>query len=560
MTIAKPSTIPAQTLAFALAFVLIGAVVSGIFWATLTVNRGVFTYVLDDPYISLALSDQIRHGQYGINTGVPAAPSSSILYPLLLAAGSGTPLHSYLPLIFNIIGLFFTLELSRRLLLHLKLSDDGFGTFVQAMWIVLMALCFNLAGVVFTGLEHSVHIALVAATIYGLVLFLDEDRLPLWLPAVIVLAPLVRYEGLALSIGSLVVLALRGRWRLAATTFATVALLVGGFSAFLLRLGLAPLPGSVLVKSNVAAAGVGAGSEVSFARLIWRNVEGMSHDRAGLLLLLVGVAAAIRCVRELGGTARGSWTPNALMSLLLVCLIAGHAAAGHFGWFYRYEDYVMLGAASIGVYLLRGTIRRALADKHSRLALVSGATISMVFIGDAYWHATMHVSQAAHDVYEQQLQMQRFVLDFYRGPVAVNDLGLVSYRNPDFVLDLGGLASQRARDLLQTSAGPEAYRALLKGSGVHLLIVYDDWFVDQFPADWLKVGSMDLSHPHPLSVSESEVQFYATDSATALKVRGQLEEFRKALPPGVRLTIYSAADSVPHSGAPCRPHSTGKAD
>jgi hypothetical protein len=298
------------------------------------------------------------------------------------------------------------------------------------------------------------------------------------------------------------------------------------------------LPSSILIKSSVAAAGVGAGPDVPFVLLIWRNVEGMSNDRAGLLLILVAVAAAIRCVRELGVTDRVSWTSNALMSLALVCLIAGHAAAGHFGWFYRYEDYVMLGAASMGIYLLRDTIRRGLADKPGRSALVLGAAIGMVFIGDSYWHATMHVSQAAHEVYEQQFQMQRFVHDFYRGPVAVNDLGLVSYRNPDFVLDLGGLASQKARDLARTGAGPEAYRALINGSGVHLLVVYDEWFPKGFPADWFKVGSMDLSHPRPLVISEREVQFYATDAATALKVREQLEEFGKGLPPGVKLAIH----------------------
>ena len=198
--------------AFLLVLMVTAAILLGLIISILRLNNGNFIYSMDDPYIGLAFSDQLRHGNYGMIAGVHAAPDSSILYPFLLATASGTPLHPYLPLILNILALFATLVIIWRLFTHLRLVEDTFGIVVQASALLMLALCSNMIGVVFTGLEHSLHIAAVAATVYGIALFLDKGKMPVWLPAVIVLAPLLRYEGLALSFAALLVLALRGRW------------------------------------------------------------------------------------------------------------------------------------------------------------------------------------------------------------------------------------------------------------------------------------------------------------------------------------------------------------
>jgi hypothetical protein len=150
----------------------------------------------------------------------------------------------------------------------------------------------------------------------------------------------------------------------------------------------------------------------------------------------------------------------------------------------------------------------------------------------------------ANNIYEQQFQMHRFVNDFYHAPVAVNDLGLVSYHNPNFVLDLAGLASEKARILQMSGADSDAYRELVARNEVHLVMIYDDWFPDDLSATWVKVASMDISRQRASS-AEAEVQFYATDVATASKVRPELQAFSKVLPPRVRLTIYGpAADAA----------------
>jgi len=529
-------------LATPLAYAIVFAIVTILSAAVLRGNHGTFTYTLDDPYIHLALSDQIRHGNYGLYPDTHAAPSSSILFPVLLAIGSGTRLHPYLPLLINIVSLFATLEIVRRYLLHLRLGDDRFAMLAQATTLVLIALSFNLVGVVFTGLEHSLHIALVAATVYGATLLIDRNRMPPWLPFVLVLAPLVRYEGLALSLGTVILLGLRGRPRAALATFLAIAVLLGGFSIYLKHLGLSALPSSIMVKSVVAAGGIGGGAH-QFVHGLTKTVDTMIGHPIGLPLLLIGLFAAARFAQDL--FQRGSpWTSNGLISLPLVCLIGGQAVAGRFGWLERYEDYLLLGVCLISLYLARALVRFAISPERrydtvhrSRFIIVTAAFAALLLVGARYVNSTAQVPAAANNVFEQQLQMHRFVDGFYRGPVAVNDLGLVSYRNPYPVLDLGGLGSEKARLMMAHHATAADYRTFVAANGVHLVMVYKEWFPGQIPDGWTRVGTLALSH-RMISAGENEVQFYATDPGTASRVNKELLAFRPSLPSGVRLTVY----------------------
>jgi hypothetical protein len=219
-------------------------------------------------------------------------------------------------------------------------------------------------------------------------------------------------------------------------------------------------------------------------------------------------------------------------------MIAGQAVAGRFGWLDRYEDYLLLGAALLCIYLAQSVIRNALAPVHKdRLVLVCGFVVALLVFGGRYWLMTVNVPLAANNIYEQQLQMHHFIDGFYKGPVAINDLGLSSYHNPYPILDLGGLGSEAARKLIAAHATAEDYKAFVAANNVHLVMVYEDWFPDQIPDTWQSVGMLSLSRRN-LSASRRDVQFYATDNATAARVRQELAAFRKTLPPRIELAIY----------------------
>jgi hypothetical protein len=402
----------------------------------------------------------------------------------------------------------------------------------------MAALCFNMVGVVFTGLEHSLHIAAVAATVYGLALFLDRDKLPPWLPAVLVVSPLLRYEGLALTAGVLLILAMKGRVRAALATFSAIAILVGGFSFFLVRLGLPMLPSSILSKSAVAAGSL-KGIR-SFRTGFVQAVDTAIGHPIGLILMLVCVATALACALQISRHGlfkrRSGWTSNGYMCLALLFLLTGQIAAGRWGWFERYEDYALVGTAMIGVYLARSAIRTALAGRDRYLYAVAAALAIFLF-GTRYLFTTSHVPIGSNNIYEQQFQMHRFIQDFYRRPVAVNDIGLVSYRNPYPVLDLGGLGSEKARKLQASGASAAAYQDFVSANGIHLIIVYQEWFPASIPSTWRKVATMSISRFN-WTAAHPDVQFYVTDDATAAGVYRELTAFRATLPPRVKLVIY----------------------
>ena len=80
------------------------------------------------------------------------------------------------------------------------------------------------------------------------------------------------------------------------------------------------------------------------------------------------------------------------------------------------------------------------------------------------------------------------------------------------------------------------YQTFVAANGVHLVIIYREWFPDQIPEAWLHVGTLSLAG-ETISAAEKDVQFYATDRDTAARVANELHAFRPSLPPGVKLTL-----------------------
>ena len=76
---------------------LLGAVVA----AMVGQAGGHVVYTLDDPYIHLALARELAGGHYGLHAAEAAAPSSSVLWPFLLAPRARVPAGVFLPLVLS---------------------------------------------------------------------------------------------------------------------------------------------------------------------------------------------------------------------------------------------------------------------------------------------------------------------------------------------------------------------------------------------------------------------------------------------------------------------------
>jgi hypothetical protein len=158
--------------------------------------------------------------------------------------------------------------------------------------------------------------------------------------------------------------------------------------------------------------------------------------------------------------------------------------------------------------------------------------------------------RAANNIALQHMQMRRLAVDYWRAPVAVNDLGWVAWRNPYYVLDLWGLGTPAA--LRARSQGRDArwIERLTAQHDVHLAMIYPSWY-RALPAGWIPVAALTFQGALRTPACR-EVDIFATDAASAARARAILPGFARTLPPGASLVMPPRWRTVPvgRSAAP----------
>jgi hypothetical protein len=491
-------------------------------WAILLENGGMFVFTLDDPYIHLALAENIIQGHYGVNPGEVAAPASSILWPFLLAPL--TLLENPVPvvLVLNLLLVAATLWVSARALL---LSFPGlvadeprhFGTL--GVLSIFLLVGSNAVGVAFTGMEHSLQVLCGAVAAWGLMEADRTGRIRWWFPTVLVLAPLVRYESLVITVPALVYLFARGHRRAAVWGSILVLALLGAFSGFLLGHGLSYLPSSILAKASFAEGGLAA---------MMGRLPRQVATPEGVLLSLLILAFAVRGL-DPRVTTRDRWLAAVGSGALVMYLVGGKFSGQS-----RYEIFLLVFSGLLILYEFRTVVARYVKDVGAvgflALVYLGIGVLAMPYVGRLFL-----TPLASNNIFEQQYQMHRFVTEIYQKPVAVNDIGYVSWRNDQAVLDLWGLASQEALELRRAHDFLEGMDELVSEKGVRLAMIYEDWF-PVVPRSWVLLGTLELSGP-AVSSARSRVQFFVTEPEAGAEIRDQLREFRQILPPGPRFLL-----------------------
>jgi hypothetical protein len=481
-------------------------------FAVLLRNAGSFSYTLDDPYIHLALARNIALGNYGINLHELSAPSSSIVWPLILAPFSFFPgLFDKVPLILNLLCLFLTASL------FIDATETTRWKSTLITLIVLLSL--NIYGVVFTGMEHSLQILLVTALTCQLLPLSRRNRRtdgvpmtafsPRLVTVCLVLLPLVRYEGLAVTVPALLYLWLKGERRIALVAALTSFGLLAAYSLFLYSNGLGLLPSSVLAKSAHAELGT-----------VWLNLRS-NVSAYGFLLIPVLFLLAYALQRD---RALGLWVVSVTML---------HFLFGRYGWYGRYELYYL---TFLVLCLFEAT--RALKIPGIALAMILPLCFSSLL--SPFFSTPI----AASNIENQQGRMSD-IAQRLGVPVAVNDLGLVALRSNQYVLDLWGLGSKAALDHRKRNDGPEWITDLMAAKGVSIAIVYDDWF-PQKPANWHKVGEMTLLEPL-VTPANATVAFYATDDGSRGLLSKTLRDYAATHPSDrYSLTLAGSEQGTAH--------------
>jgi hypothetical protein len=479
-----------------------------------TLDEGHLVYALDDPYIHLALSEQIAHGHYGINPGEPASPSSSILWPFLLAPLAGHASHIYLPLALNIVfGSLATLLIAYAVNRWRIPIEGPSAWWIKLLTVVLLMFTANLVSLTFVGMEHVLQVFLSITCAVGLLFAWDQGRIPAWCLAAAAIAPMVRYEDLSLTLAVSLVLAATHHKRKAVLLFIAGVIPLVVFALFLRHLGLPMLPTSVLVKGAVSVHHAGLFGRVY--ELLRASYHATLDDPTRWPVLALGIILAFFCFKERDRTRRAILFAAVVVAVLQLTI-------GAFGWFNRYEIYALIFLALI--YARAATVSSPLA--YAPLAL------SLLYLASPYISATNHTPQVTREIYRQQFQMHRFIVDFYGKDVAMNDIGVASFqRRPPglYILDVVGLASVEAANTPNKTAA--WLESIVARHHVELAILYPRFF--QIPASWTPLGKMCDLELNQVTADRCVV-FYATSPVSAAEIRNDLVRFVPTLPQGVK--------------------------
>jgi hypothetical protein len=298
----------------------------------------------------------------------------------------------------------------------------------------------------------------------------------------------------------------------------------------------------VLMKSGAAA------DIASTATIVEKVAGAASHVADNILLNLEYAEARLILLIALLLTAYGAraWSKGERVSLIyiagVITVIGLHLAFGRFGWMGRYQAYLSAFTLCAAIHVFSGPLLRPPAEAGRARLLRIGAVLTLVILG--FQQNVLPVVQtpfAARNIYEQQFQMHEFVTRHWKAPVAVNDIGQVSFQNDLYVLDLYGLASEEARQLGR-ARDPDLLPKLTGKRDIHLAMIYEDWFPGYIPADWQKIAALRLPSARIITPYDSVSVFvFGVDRADCLQATARLTEFARTLAQPETLDVKAGA-------------------
>lgn len=511
-------------------------------------NHGHIIYALDDPYIHMAAAKNlVAHGVFGVTPYSFSSASSSILWPLLLAAiytlagpNEITPL--LLNLAFATVGLFAADYIAAR-----------YGLKPGYRLVTLLALVFitPMPAIIMAGLEHNLQIAVTLLFIYLAVQALTEDtgkynvkRTGILLSVLALLATMARYEDAFYVLIVCALLLARKRFVTAVAVAVAGALPIVVFGAVSIANGALFFPNPVVAKSQLSSIN-------SFSDLL--KLPGdygyMALMTTPPILWLVVGSLMLFCYRY--SKYQTIWNPTVLPLPIFVGTALLHLRFSSLGAMYRYEGYLVaagvlfLSLCSQEYFPEKITLRRLALHTRSLLpkAIAVGVLAFFVcipFVGRAA-HSLSDAIVAHTNIYEQQYQMARFLNQYYSGAaVAANDIGAIDYFADIHLLDLVGLGSTEVvRDIKAQNFDTADISRLVKNNNTRIAVVYDSWFMGTtaLPTQWVKVAEWTI--PHNVVCGDRTVAFYAVAPTEAAALSSNLRAFSQELPADVvSLVLY----------------------
>jgi hypothetical protein len=347
-----------------IAFIFLGYLIYQIFQSISLFTGGKLVYVLDDPYIHMAMAKHFAEkGIWGVTPYEFSSSSSSILYTLLLAVCfKFFGVNDFIPLYINIFTAIILI-----LVMNAVLRKQHVGLLIRTLFLLLIVYNTPFPTVIFTGMEHLLHTLINFCCVYLFAQYMaDIEKINsdlelhfnykeevknlfshhqalLW--ALLFIA-MVRFEGLFLIV-IVVGLTLIRRKLVSAAIFGTVGLLpVGIYGLISTRMGWFFLPNSIVMKGRTFNFLDYFSSLENFENLLdygVHNLMGQSHVYPLIILAAAGLLAVTIQKSRI-------WTPTAIIAFVFIWLTVCQAFFAGFSSMARYDAFlIFLGLATLSL-------------------------------------------------------------------------------------------------------------------------------------------------------------------------------------------------------------------
>ncbi len=506
------------------------------FWSALTIywlltgallllsldnTQGRVIYPLDDTYIHMAMAKNfVKDGVWGIDKNSFSSSTSSPLWTLLIAITYKIfGINIWSPLLLSVMSGSLIMYCCYRLLAN---NTNSLRLFLLLLVITAFV---PLPVLTLTGMEHLLHGFLVLLLIYLVSVYLSENvfRINSYILLVILanLTTITRYESVLLVFLITFLFLSRNRFREGLFFAVSSFVLVTIYGCISLANGWYFLPNSVLLKGNTlqfTLEGISA--------FLWRTINHFYFSPHVVVLLIACLILYLWFKYQLKEGEK-------ILIVLSVLVTFTHMMFAGVGWFFRYEAYIVLILMVIFIDVLNKYLDLQHINKWNLYDCGAIIFLIFLFLMPLAMRTGLSFSQyprAVTNIYEQQYQMGLFLQKYYQGQcVAANDIGAINYLADICTVDLYGLANMEiAKYKFSNSYDKHAMRRTVLDNDVKVIIIYNDWFNENIPSDWIEVGRWKILNN--VVTGGDEISFYAPDVSSAKRLRNNLIDFSGTLP------------------------------
>lgn len=490
-------------------------------------------YSLDDAYIHMSISKNLaEYGIWGVTKYEFASCSSSLIWTLLLAAVYYifSP-NEITPFIFNIIPAVLIIISAYFLLLKSGVT----GKIYQLSVLIFIILLPPLPPLIFTGLEHVLHILISILFVYFAAETLSGNynkKFILITALLAILLPVIRYEGIAIVTGFCFLLILQRKWFASLAIFVSAILPVFIFGLVSISKGWSFFPNSLMLKASLP-------DVYSFDDFIgFIGVLGDGFLPNGRFIIFISMFTLLIISIIIYSYYKSSlWLKKRNFNLLTLLFfnVGLYLVYSRSGWSYRYQSFIIsLSIFVLSVILYKYFSNDSVIPKWRNFAVRTVTILVIIVIGVYGVKLISEIPATARNIYEQQYQMGIFLKEYYNGSaVALNDIGACNYFADIKCVDMWGLSDiEISKMRRKENFTKEDIRKVTTRKNVRIAIVYDSWFEENgsimLPGEWIKTGEWKIIDN--IIAGDDVVSFYAVNREEEIHLMNNLRQFSSRLP------------------------------